>query len=90
MSNYQKEFGRDSLLPIWALVLSIVLPPVGAIMGHVALSQMKSGEINSMNRTFALVAVVLGWVGTAILLMALPVILVLIGLTSFFDSLTYS
>ncbi len=89
MSNYQKEFGRDSSLPIFALVLSIALPPVGAIMGHVALHQMKTGEVNSMNRTFALVAVVLGWVGTAILLMALPVILILIGLTSFFDSLTH-
>lgn len=72
------------------MVLSIVLPPVGAIMGHVALSQMRTGEISSINRNFALAATVLGWIGTAILLMALPVILIMIGLTSFFDSLTYS
>lgn len=91
MSNYQKEFGRDSMLPIWALVLSIVLPPIGAIMGHVALSQMRKGEISSINRNFASAATFVGWICTVLIFIPLLLIfMITVGLQNFFGSLTYS
>ena len=90
MSNYPKEFGRESSLPTWALVLAIVLPPVGAIMGHISLGQMRSGEISAINRNFSIAAVILGWVMTAVIVCLIPVLLVIWGLQSFFDSLTYN
>ena len=90
MSNYPKEFGRESSLPTWALVLAIVLPPVGAIMGHISLGQMRSGEISAINRNCSIAAVILGWVMTAVIVCLIPVLLVIWGLQSFFDSLTYN
>ena len=89
MSNYPKEFGRESSLPTWALVLAIVLPPVGAIMGHISLGQMRSGEISAINRNFSIGAVIVGWVMTLVVICAIPVLLLMSGLQSFFDSLTY-
>ena len=90
MSNYPKEFGRESSLPTWALVLSIVLPPVGAIMGHISLGQMRTGEISSINRNLSIAAVIVGWVMTLVILCAIPILLVIWGVQSFFDSLTYN
>lgn len=90
MSNYPKEFGRESSLPTWALVLAIVLPPVGAIMGHVSLGQMRTGEISSINRNLSIAAVIVGWVMTLVILCAIPILLVIWGVQSFFDSLTYN
>ena len=89
MSNQPKEFGRESSLPIWALVLAILLPPVGAIMGHVALKDMKSGQISSFNRSLALAAVIAGWIFTGLALILLPFLILSLGISSFFDSLTY-
>lgn len=90
MSNYPKEFGRESSLPTWALVLAIVLPPVGAIMGHISLGQMRTGEISSINRNLSIAAVIVGWVMTLVILCAIPILLVIWGIQSFFDSLTYN
>jgi hypothetical protein len=89
LSNQPKEFGRESSLPIWALVLAIFLPPVGAIMGHISLGQMRSGEISAINRNFSIAAVIVGWVMTLVVICAIPVLLLMLGLQSFFDSLTY-
>jgi hypothetical protein len=89
LSNQPKEFGRESSLPIWALVLAIFLPPVGAIMGHISLGQMRSGEISAINRNFSIGAVIVGWVMTLVVICAIPVLLLMLGLQSFFDSLTY-
>ena len=90
MSNYPKEFGRESSLPTWALVLAIVLPPVGAIMGHISLGQMRTGEISSINRNLSIAAVIVGWIMTLVILCAIPILLVIWGVQSFFDSLTYN
>lgn len=90
MSNYPKEFGRESSLPTWALVLAIVLPPVGAIMGHISLGQMRTGEISSINRNLSIAAVIVGWIMTLVILCAIPILLVIWGVQSFFESLTYN
>ena len=87
--NYQKEFGRLSSMPTWALVLAFLVPPVGAIMGHVALKDMKSGQISSLNRSLALAAVIAGWIFTGLALILLPFLILSLGISSFFDSLTY-
>ena len=89
MSNYPKEFGRESSLPIWALVLAIVLPPVGAIMGHISLGQMRSGQISAINRNFSIGAVIVGWVMTLVIICSIPLLLFIWGVQSFFDSLTF-
>jgi hypothetical protein len=90
LNNQTQEFGRDSSLPTVALVLSFLFPIVGAIMGHFALSQMKSGQITSLQLGQARAAVILGWCLTALYLLLIPFIVVLLGFMGFFDSLTYN
>jgi hypothetical protein len=90
LNNHTKEFGRISSLPTAALVLAFPAPIVGAIMGHVAMSQMKRGEISSLNRDQALAAVIIGWSLTALAALLLPFLFLSLGLTGFFNSLTYS
>jgi hypothetical protein len=91
LSNYPKEFGRESSLPIWAFALGILVPPVGAIMGHIALKSMSTGEISSVNRSFAVAAVAVGWILTGLFLAAFVLVQMLVwGLQSFFGSLTYN
>ncbi|MCX6496286.1 MAG: hypothetical protein NTW23_03025 [Rhodoluna sp.] len=89
MSNYQKEFGRESSLPTWGFVLAFLLPPVGAIIGHISLGQMRSGEISAINRNISSAAVIVGWVMTAVIICLIPLLLFILGLLSFFGSLTY-
>ena len=76
-------------MPTWALVLAFLVPPVGAILGHVALKDMKSGQISSLNRTQAVAAVIAGWIFTGLALILLPFLSLLFGISGFFDSLTY-
>jgi hypothetical protein len=90
LNNHTKEFGRVSSLPTAALVLAFLIPIVGAIMGHVAMSQMKTGQISPLNRGQALAAVILGWSFTALAALLLPILLLSLGLTGFFGSLTYN
>ena len=85
MSNNsnQDDLGGGAL-PFFAFVLAIVAPPVGAVLGHVAMSQMKNGQISSSNRGMALASVILGWTFTALALLIVPILLslfVLIGFT---------
>jgi len=87
--NYQREFGRLSSMPTWALVLAFLMPPVGAIMGHVALKDMKSGQISSLNRSLALAAVIAGWAITGLALVFLPFLALGLGISGFIDSLNY-
>ncbi len=90
MSN-QFESGKASTMPVWAMVLSILLPPVGVVIGHVALRYMQTGEISSVNKGLATAAVTVGWILTGIIVgFALLILLLIVGLQSFFGSLTYS
>ena len=88
--NYQREFGRLSSMPTWALVLAFLMPPVGAIMGQIALKDMKSGQISSLNRSLALAAVIAGWAITGLALIFLPFLALGLGISGFIDSLNYN
>ncbi|MCX6496941.1 MAG: hypothetical protein NTW23_06420 [Rhodoluna sp.] len=91
MNSQSEVIETKSSLPIWALVLGILLPPVGAIMGHIVLSSMRKGEISSVNRNFAVAAVTVGWILTGLLLAAFFLVQLLVwGLQSFFGSLTFN
>jgi hypothetical protein len=59
---------RTNTLAIVGLILAFVFPLVGAIIGHVALGQIKkSGE---EGRGLALGAVIVGWVFTGVGILA--------------------
>lgn len=88
-NNSNQNYATDSSLPIWALVLAFIAAPIGAILGHVAMSQMKSGQISSENRGMALAAVFVGWGLTLLVLVVLPVVLAIAFINGFFELLTY-
>ena len=88
-NNSNQNYATESSLPIWALVLSVLAPPVGAILGHVAMSQMRSGQISSTNRGMALAAVIVGWSLTLLVLVIMPFLLTIALLNGFFGVLTY-
>jgi hypothetical protein len=91
LNNQSQEIETKSNLPILALVLGILVPPVGAIMGHIALKSMSAGEISSVNRSFAVAAVAVGWILTGLFLAAFVLVqLLVLGLQAFFGSLTYN
>ena len=56
----------DSPLPILALVFAFIFPLVGAILGHVALSQIRQGKINDNNKGLATAGMIVGWVFTGL------------------------
>jgi len=59
----------ESALPVLALVFAFLFPIVGAIIGHVALGQMKKGQILDTNKSLATAGVILGWVFTGLWLL---------------------
>jgi uncharacterized membrane protein len=62
---------RTNVLAIVALVLAIFVPLVGAILGHVALGQIK--KTGEEGRGIALAAVIVGWVFTGLAIVAIVV-----------------
>lgn len=73
-------------MAIVALVLAFVIPPLGIIFGHIALSQIKrTGE---QGRTLAIVALVIGYVTVALWLIVL-LALIIIGVIAANQSHTY-
>ncbi len=62
---------RTNILAIIGLILSIFFPLVGAIVGHVALNQIKKTGENG--RGLALAAVIVGWTLTALAIIAVVV-----------------
>jgi peptidyl-prolyl cis-trans isomerase B (cyclophilin B) len=68
MSDNMNVGRRTNTMAIVGLILAFVFPLVGAIIGHVALGQIKkSGE---EGRGLALAAVIIGWVFTAVAILA--------------------
>lgn len=53
---------RTNVLAIVALILAIFLPLVGAILGHVAMGQIK--KTGEEGRGLALAAIIIGWIFT--------------------------
>jgi len=72
------QSNSDSPLPILALIFSFIFPLVGAILGHVALSQMRQGKINDTNKGLATAGVIMGWVFTGIVILCVGAYLALI------------
>ena len=72
------QSAADSPLPVLSLVFAFVVPLLGAILGHVALSQIRQGKISSTNQGLAKAGMIVGWVFTALtfLFIALYVVLV--------------
>jgi len=60
------QSNSDSPLPVLALVFAFIFPLVGAILGHVALSQMRQGRINRNNEGLAKAGMIVGWVFTGL------------------------
>lgn len=62
---------RTNVLAIIGLILAIFFPLVGAIVGHVALSQIK--KTGEEGRGLALAAVIVGWTLTGLAIIGLIV-----------------
>jgi len=67
----------ESQLPLVALLGGILFPLLGIIVGHIALAQMKRGEIPSSNMGLAKTGLILGYVfmGLGVLAVAIYVVL---------------
>jgi len=69
---YQPVYMRpESQLPLVALIGGILFPLLGIIVGHIALSQMKRGEIPSSNMGLAKTGLILGYAFMALGFVAL-------------------
>lgn len=75
---YQPGYMRpESQLPLIALIGAILFPLVGIIVGHIALGQMKRGEIPSSNMGLAKTGLILGYVFMALGILAVVAYIVL-------------
>ncbi len=70
--------GAPSNLPVFALVGSFVFSPAGVFLGHMAISQMKRGQISSANRSLAVAGLVIGYIFTVISLISVIFVLALL------------
>jgi hypothetical protein len=68
-SPQNNQSSGDSALPVLSLVLAFIIPIAGAIIGHVALSQMNTGRILDTNRGLAKAGVIVGWVLTGLFIL---------------------
>jgi uncharacterized protein YacL len=72
MSDAPQETGkRTNVLAIVGLILAIFFPLVGAIVGHVALGQIK--KTGEEGRGLALAAVIVGWTLTGLAIIGIIV-----------------
>ena len=67
----------ESQLPLIALIGGLVFPLLGIIVGHIALGQMKRGEIPSSNMGLAKTGLILGYVFMALGFLALAIYIAL-------------
>jgi hypothetical protein len=75
---YQPGYMRpESQLPLIALIGAILFPLVGIIVGHIALGQMKRGEIPSSNMGLAKIGLILGYAFMGLGILAATVYIVL-------------
>jgi peptidyl-prolyl cis-trans isomerase B (cyclophilin B) len=63
------QSAKTNTMAILALVFAFVFAPVGAILGHVALGQIK--KTGEDGRGLALAGVIIGWIGTAVAILAI-------------------
>jgi hypothetical protein len=75
---YQPGYMRpESPLPLVALIGGILFPLLGIIVGHIALGQMKRGEIPSSNMGLAKTGLILGYVFMGLGVLAVTIYVVL-------------
>ena len=67
----------ESPLPLIALIGGFLFPLLGIIVGHIALGQMKRGEIPSTNMSLAKTGLILGYVFMALGVVALVIYIAL-------------
>ena len=94
MSNptpYNNQPSGDSARPVLALVMAFVFPLAGAIIGQIALSQMRQGRIIDTNRSLAKAGMILGWVftGLGFIFIVLYVVLIVVAVNSGYDFSDY-
>jgi hypothetical protein len=81
MSNVTPQNNQpasDGALPVVALILAFVVPLAGAIVGHIALNQMRDGRIVDTNKSLAKAGMILGWVFTGLTALVIAFYVVLI------------
>jgi hypothetical protein len=81
MSNVTPQNNQpasDGSLPVVALILAFVVPLAGAIVGHIALNQMRDGRIVDTNKSLAKAGMILGWVFTGLTALVVAFYVVLI------------
>jgi K+-transporting ATPase c subunit len=66
----------DNSLPILALVLAFVFPLAGAIIGHIALKQMREGRLDDTNKGLAKAGMIVGWVFTGLIVAYFALVIV--------------
>lgn len=69
MSNQTPQNNQpstDNTLPILALVMAFVIPLAGAIIGQIALKQMREGRLIDTHKGLAKAGLIVGWVITGI------------------------
>jgi hypothetical protein len=59
------------------LILAFVVPLAGAIVGHIALNQMRDGRIVDTNKSLAKAGMILGWVLTGLYVVGIALYAVL-------------
>jgi uncharacterized membrane protein len=69
LSRVGRAMSSSRLLPGGLLVLAVVLPPVGALLGHLYLDQLDDDDWR------ALVAVIVGWIMAVVMVIALVLFL---------------
>jgi len=81
--------GAPSNLPVFALVGSFVFSLAGVILGHIAISQMKRGQISSANRNLAVAGLVIGYIFTIISLISIIFVLAVLYQFGYFTAHYY-
>lgn len=66
-TSENKQPSTDSILPILAIVLAFLIPIAGAVIGLIALNQMREGRLEDTNKGLAKAGMILGFVFTGLL-----------------------
>jgi hypothetical protein len=73
MSEQKSSLSSSANLPLFAVIGSVLMPLAGIVLGHISLSMMKKGQIPSTNRMLAVIALVIGYIYSAVLILVMIV-----------------
>lgn len=80
MSNGNPQQIKTNTMAILSLVFAFVLPPLGAIFGHVSMGQIR--RMGEEGRGLALGGIIVGWVFTALWTLYFVFIIVFIAIAA--------